>query len=178
MSGGIFSIRRRLEDRRLKKAIKKDEKRRIQLNIKQPAAEKESKKVGYFPEFPPRVRLPSGKYDVAVHKKLIETDETDEPDYANAPNSSGSYAIAGLPPKAIAGLPPKASYASIPSKSSPHYENPDNLKKPEFNENYLVNYKRSKMPTPKKIDSGHIRLSEIKRRKLQVYGDSSEDPAF
>ena len=148
MSGGIFSIKRRLRDRRVRreekareKAIEEDEKRRIQLNIKQPAAVKESKNVGYFPEFPPRARLHPGIYDdlnklnrlkheyaQAVppsNASYASVGSASKASYANARKSSGSYASVGPASKAI--------YAIVKGDSATPYEN-----KPNPNDIYAV----------------------------------------
>ena len=140
MGGGIFSIKRRLRDRRVKKAIEKDVKIKEKY-IKEAAAVKESKTVGYFPEFPPRARLPSGKYDDLNKLNRLKHEyaqavppsnasyaivgSASNASYANAPNSSGSYASVGPASKAI--------YAIVKGDSATPYEN-----KPNPNDIYAV----------------------------------------
>jgi hypothetical protein len=135
MSGGIFSIKRRWRERGAKKAIKKDEKRKIK-EIKEGAAIKESKQTGYLVEegFPPRPRLPRSTYNNLNELNRLKHQ------YAEAvPPSKVSYAsIASKssPHYASVGPPSKASYARVEGDSATPYENESS--RPNPNDVYAV----------------------------------------
>jgi len=121
MSGGILSrIKRRLRERREKKAIEKDEERKVN-DIKKAAAIKEFKKTGYFPEFPPRARLPPGTYDNLNQLNRLKHEYAEAVSPSNAiyasvgPASNASYASVGHPSNVI--------YDRVKGDSATPYEN-------------------------------------------------------